>query len=149
MDSDGGNRDALARAVAQALMAREGTEPAWGLMLEDARPGYARVAMVVRPDMLDGHGTAHGGLIFALANRAFAYACNARNEVAVGSRRPPFASAPCSPASGSPRKRETATAGRSGVHALTVCGGDERAVTGFQGLSRTIGGPVFQDINNG
>src|ERR1051325_7162535 len=69
----------MADKVARAMLAAEGTGPAWGLEIEEAREGYARVLMTVRADMLNGHRTAHGGLIFALADSAFAYACNGRN----------------------------------------------------------------------
>src|SRR5256885_13738607 len=71
--------DALARRVAQHLLSREGTGPAWGIEIEEARESYARIAMTVRADMLNGHAIAHGGMIFALADTAFAYACNSRN----------------------------------------------------------------------
>ena len=75
--------DALARRVAEALLKREGTGPAWGVEIEDAREGFARVRMSLREDMLNGHRSAHGGMIFALADTAFAYACNSRNETTV------------------------------------------------------------------
>ena len=81
--SIGADSDALARRIAEQLMAREGTAPAWRLVLEDARVGYARVRMKVRADMLNGHGTAHGRMIFALADSAFAYACNSHNRATV------------------------------------------------------------------
>ena len=73
------NADELADRVAQEMLAAEGTGPAWGIRIEEARHRYARVSMVVRPDMLNGHGIAHGGLIFALADSAFAYVCNGGN----------------------------------------------------------------------
>src|SRR3954454_12884484 len=76
-----GSMDAneTADKVARAMLAAEGTGPAWGVEIEAAREGYARIRMVMRADMLNGHGTAHGGMIFALADSAFAYACNGRN----------------------------------------------------------------------
>ncbi|HET8613135.1 MAG TPA: phenylacetic acid degradation protein PaaD, partial [Sphingomonas sp.] len=58
--------DALARRVADAMLAAEGAGPAWGIVIEEARAGYARIHMALRPDMLNGHGIAHGGMIFAL-----------------------------------------------------------------------------------
>ena len=61
------------------MLAAEGTGPAWGIEIEEAREGYARIRMTLRADMLNGHGIAHGGMIFALADTAFAYACNSRN----------------------------------------------------------------------
>ena len=47
-----------------------------GIELLEAAPERARVAMTVRADMLNGHATCHGGMIFALADTAFAFACN-------------------------------------------------------------------------
>ena len=46
-------------------------------------PGRARMRMQVREPMLNGHRICHGGLIFTLADSAFAYACNSRNQVTV------------------------------------------------------------------
>lgn len=150
MDDDGLTSDALARAVAAAMMAREGTAPAWGLQLEDVHAGHARVAMVVRPDMLNGHGTAHGGIIFALADSAFAYACNARNEVTVGQQ---ASIVFLSPAQAGERliaqADDVAEAGRSGVYAVSVVTDDGRAIAQFQGLSRTIGGAVLRENTDG
>ena len=65
--------DDLANRVARAMLAAEGTGPAWGIELEEARENYARVSMLVRPDMLNGHGMAHGGMIFALLLNSVVY----------------------------------------------------------------------------
>ena len=75
--------DQLADRVAHAMLAEEGTGPAWGIVIEEARHRYARVSMVVRKDMLNGHGIAHGGMIFALADSAFAYVCNGGSHASV------------------------------------------------------------------
>ena len=72
--------DNLARRVAETLLQREGTGSAWGVAIDDAREGYACIRMKLRDDMLNGHRIGHGGMIFALADTAFAYACNSRNE---------------------------------------------------------------------
>ena len=80
------NADELAKKVAHAMLAVEGTGPAWGIRIDEIRAGFARVSMVVRSDMLNGHRTVHGGMVFALADTAFAYACNGRNEKAVGAQ---------------------------------------------------------------
>ena len=60
--------DKRARQVADTLLQREGTGPAWGVSIEEAREGYARIRMTVRDDMLNGHRIGHGGMIFALAD---------------------------------------------------------------------------------
>ena len=76
----------LANRVAHDMLAAEGTGPAWGIAIEEAREDYARVSMVVRADMLNGHGIAHGGMIFALADTAFAYVCNGANHASVAAQ---------------------------------------------------------------
>ena len=80
-------RDAqrLAEAAAQALSARDRASDALGMKLITVGPGHARMQMTVREDMVNLHGTTHGGLVFTLADSAFAYACNSHNKVAVAS----------------------------------------------------------------
>lgn len=136
--------DALASRIAQSMLAAEGTGPSWGIEIDEAREGYARIRMTVRPDMLNGHGSTHGGMIFALADTAFAYACNSRNLRSVAAQ-----------ASivflDSAREGETLTAeceeralvGRSGVYDVKVTGEGGRAIAEFQGFSRRIGGEVI------
>src|SRR4051812_17029298 len=83
--SEGGGVDAngLANRVAHGMLAAEGTGPMWGIRIEEARAGYARISMEVRADMLNGHRIVHGGMVFSLADTAFAYVCNGRNEKTV------------------------------------------------------------------
>src|SRR3982751_7072995 len=68
------------------MLAGEGTGPAWGIQIEEARAGYARLSMLVRANMLNGHGIIHGGMVFALADTAFAYVCNGRNDKTVAAQ---------------------------------------------------------------
>lgn len=78
------NTVAAERAIA-ALFERDRASKGLGMTVESAQPGRARVSMRVRPDMLNGHQTCHGGFIFSLADSAFAFACNSRNDTAVAS----------------------------------------------------------------
>lgn len=54
-----------------------------GVCLEDVRPGYARVSLDLRPEHRNFHGVVHGGLVFSLADCAFAAASNSHNQRAV------------------------------------------------------------------
>ena len=136
---------AVARRVAQALIAREGTAKAWGMALEDVLPGYARVRMTVRADMLNGHGTAHGGMIFALADSAFAYACNARDVVTVAQSASIVFLTPARAGDVLiAEAREAMLAGRSGAYDVRVTTADGRDVASFHGLSRSVGGSVLE-----
>ncbi|MBN8605345.1 MAG: hydroxyphenylacetyl-CoA thioesterase PaaI [Caulobacterales bacterium] len=136
--------DGLARRVADTLLQREGTGPAWGVTIDDAREGYALVRMHVRDDMLNGHRIAHGGMIFALADTAFAYACNSRNESAVAQSATISFLAAAQPGDTLiAEAREVSRVGRSGVYAVSIRAGDGRAIAEFTGLSRTIGGAII------
>ena len=79
MEQEALTGDALARVCAQAMFARDRAAQSLGITIEEAREGYARLAMTIREDMLSGHGIIHGGMTFTLADTAFAYACNSRN----------------------------------------------------------------------
>lgn len=70
----------LARAAVQALYRADRASQGLGLEIMDVAPGRVRVEMTVRPDMVNGHGMCHGGIIFALADSAFAFACNSHGE---------------------------------------------------------------------
>lgn len=136
--------DKLARRVAETLLQREGTGPAWGIVIDDAREGYARVRMTLRDDMLNGHRIGHGGMIFALADTAFAYACNSRNENTVAQNASISFLAPARPGDVLiAEAREASRAGRTGVYQVSVRTQDGRAIAEFTGLSRTIGGSVI------
>src|SRR5215217_7648723 len=76
----------LASRVAHGMLALEGAGPNWGIRIEEARAGYARLSMNVRADMLNGHRIVHGGMVFALADTAFAYVCNGGNEKTVAAQ---------------------------------------------------------------
>jgi acyl-CoA thioesterase len=137
--------DRLARRVADHMLAQEGTGPAWGIVIEEAREGYARLAMTVRADMLNGHRIAHGGMIFALADTAFAYACNSRNVANVAQQASIVFLAQASAGDTLVAEAtEQATAGRSGVYAVTVRTAEGLNVAVFQGLSRAVGGSLIE-----
>jgi acyl-CoA thioesterase len=73
----------LAEQAARALYERDRASQSLGIRLLAVRPGWARVVMTVRPDMLNGHDVCHGGIVFSLADSAFAFACNSYNESTV------------------------------------------------------------------
>jgi len=72
-----------AQRAAAALFARDRASQALGMRITGVRPGWARVVMRVRADMVNGHDACHGGLVFALGDSAFAFACNSHNDSTV------------------------------------------------------------------
>ena len=135
----------LAAKVAHAMLAAEGTGPSWGIRIEEARAGYARLSMMVRADMLNGHGIVHGGMVFALADTAFAYVCNGRNEKTVAAQAGiVFLGSAAEGDTLIAEAEEAATEGRSGVTRVSVRTSDGRTIAEFTGYSRTLGGAVVQ-----
>lgn len=138
--------DILARRIAEHMLASEGTGPQWGIAIEEARVGYCCLRMIVRPDMTNGHGTAHGGMIFALADTAFAYACNSRNNASVAASASIIFLAPAHTGQALiAEAREDALSGRSGAYSVCVKTDDGKVVANFQGQSRTIGGVIIEN----
>jgi len=138
------NADETADKVARAMLAAEGTGLAWGIGIEEAREGYARIRMTLRPDMLNGHGIAHGGMVFALADTAFAYACNSRNVRTVAAQASiVFLDSARDGETLIAEAQETALVGRSGVCTVKVRTEDGRAIAEFQGFSRSLGGALI------
>ena len=135
----------LANRVALKIHSTEGTGPAWGLKIEEVRAGYARVSMLVRPDMLNGHGLAHGGMIFALADSAFAYVCNGANHSSVAAQASiVFLDKVTAGETLVAEAAEVAREGRAGVTRVAVRTGDGRTVAEFTGYSRTLGGAIIE-----
>jgi acyl-CoA thioesterase len=135
--------DALAERVAAAMYARDRAAQSLGIAVVEARSGFARVAMRVRDDMINGHDTAHGGFIFALADTAFAYACNSRNERTVALA--------CSISFAAPARagdhltaaaEERSGGGRTGTYDVTVTGPDGSVLALFRGTSYRVSGAV-------
>ena len=136
----------LAQRCAEAMFERDRASQHYGMTIETAVPGHAIVQMTVTADMCNGHGTAHGGAIFTLADSAFAFACNSRDVASVAQH--------CtitfvSPARSGERlvadAREVSLAGRFGIYDVVVTGGDLRIVALFRGNSAGVRGRVTRD----
>lgn len=135
----------LADRVARQMLAAEGTGPAWDIQIAEVREGYARVSMQLRPDMLNGHGIAHGGMIFALADSAFAYVCNGANHASVAAQASiVFLGKAEEGELLIAEAQEVAREGRAGVTRVSVKTDDGRPIAEFTGYSRTLGGAVVE-----
>ncbi|WP_411840308.1 hydroxyphenylacetyl-CoA thioesterase PaaI [Paracoccus sp. ME4] len=138
--------DDLARACATAMWAEDLASQRLGMVLEDVGPGRAVLSMTITDDMVNGHGSAHGGFIFTLADSAFAFACNTVDQRSVGQQASITYLAPARAGD-----RLTATAverarpGRSGLYDVTVTGPDGGLIAEFRGHSRTVKGRILAD----
>jgi acyl-CoA thioesterase len=80
---DSADEQRLAERVVRGMLERDAFSAWLGLELLEVRPRYAAVRMLVRPDMMNGFGVCHGGVTFALADSAFAFASNTHGRVTV------------------------------------------------------------------
>ncbi len=114
-----------------------------GMQLISVRPGYAKLSMTVRADMLNGFKTMHGGLTFTLADSAFAFACNSYNKLTVAqSCDIDFTNAAHEGDVLTAECNEAFHRGRSGIYDVTVTNQDGVVIALFRGKSRTLGKPV-------
>lgn len=139
---------ALAEASAASMLSRDRATVAMGMDLAEVRPGYARMTMTVRPDMLNGHLSCHGGFIFALADSAFAFACNSYNMNTVGAACTIDYLAPAYQGDVLAAEAiEQSLAGKSGIYDVKVSNQDGRAVALFRGKSIRVAGSVIPENN--
>jgi acyl-CoA thioesterase len=124
----------LAQAAVQSLYSTDRASQGMGVEIMDVAPGHVRTAMTVRPEMVNGHGMCHGGIIFAFADSAFAFACNSRGEpmVAAGASIEFLA-----PAQSGERVTAVATeltrTARHGIYDVSVTNSSGETVAQFRG----------------
>ena len=124
------------------MWAADAASAALGMRLDDVGPGTARVSMVVRADMVNGHDLCHGGLIATLADSTFALACNSHGHVTVAAG---FTVDMLAPArlgqTLHAEAREVSLRGRSGIYDVTVRADDPdegEVIAEFRGRSRVL-----------
>lgn len=133
----------LAQAVAGAMYPRDRLTHFLDIDLAEIRPGYARMSMAVKPEMTNGHGICHGGMIFTLADATFAYACNShnRNTVALGCSIEYLAPAHIGDVLTAVGE-ERSLSGSTGVYDIEVANQDGKRIALFRGKSYRIKGEV-------
>ena len=138
----------VAEAARDAMWEDDRASRGLGMEVLAVGPGSATLTMAVREDMLNGHDICHGGFVTTLADSAFAFACNAYNEVTVASgfdvnlvaaaRRGDRLTA---------RAVEVAKSGRTGVYDVTVTNQRGETVAAFRGRSYTMKGkPLIEGL---
>lgn len=132
----------LAERSVAALYDGDRASQSLGIHILEARPGYAKVSMRVREDMLNGHAVCHGGLIFSLADSAFAFACNSHGGAVVAAA---AAIDFLAPAHGGDELTAVASerwrSKRNGVYEVTVVNQRGDTIALFRGRSHQIRGP--------
>jgi acyl-CoA thioesterase len=138
--------DDIARLSAEAMWAEDHASRGLAMELVSVGPGRAVLAMSVTEAMVNGHGTCHGGFIFALADSAFAFACNSHGQRSVAQA--------CQISYIAPARRgmrlvaegvERHRAERSGITDVTVRDADGAVIAEFRGHSRTVPGSLLPE----
>jgi acyl-CoA thioesterase len=140
-DSMAHDANAIAEAVKLGMFMDDAASRGLGMHIEAVGPGYARIAMTVRPDMLNGFKICHGGFITTLADSAFAFACNSYNEVTVASGIVVDFLAPAHEGDRLVAEcHEVARTGRTGVYDIKVTNQDGKTIMVMRGRSHTMKG---------
>ena len=135
---------ALAEATAEAMYSRDNAAQALGIKIVRVQPGASLLTMTVRSDMVNGHHICHGGMIFSLADTAFAYACNSYNKNTVASACHIDFLAPAKEGETLEAEAvEQSAAGRTGVYDITVRNNHGKTIALFRGKSYRINGEVI------
>ena len=130
-----------ASAVGVGMMATDKASIALGIRLIHISPGAAHMDMQVRPDMINGFGTCHGGMITSLADSAFGFACNSYNELTVASGLSVDFVAPAFEGDVlTARASEVSLSGRTGVYDVMVFNQKADCIAVFRGRSHRIKG---------
>ncbi len=139
----------LAEACTEELYSRDPASQELGMKIVAVKPDYVEVTMPVRADMLNGHATCHGGFIFAVADSAFAFACNSRNHATVASGCTIDYVAPAREGDLLTATAEVRTrTGRLGVYDITVKNQNDEIIAWFRGKSYQIGKKVLPEENS-
>jgi acyl-CoA thioesterase len=137
-DADGEATDRALRSAAR-MYAGDQAAKALGISIDEVAPGRATARMRVTGDMTNGHGIAHGGYIFLLADTAFAYACNSYGPVTVAQA--------CQVTFLRPAREgdelvaaaaERVRMGRNGIYDVSVRRADGEVLAELRGHSRTV-----------
>ena len=138
----------IAEATRDAMWRDDRASKMLGMQVLAVGPGTATLTMTVRDDMLNGHDICHGGLVTTLADSAFAFACNAYNEVTVASGFDVNLVAAARPGDLLTAVASAVSkAGRTGVYDIRVSNQRGETVAAFRGRSYTMKGrPVVDGL---
>ena len=140
------NGSERAQRSTEAMWAEDRASKWFGMQIDEVDEGRAVLSLTVKPEHCNGHAICHGGVIFSLADSAFAFACNSRNQSTVAQHNIISYLAPGKEGDVlTAVAEETDLSGRSGIYDVTVTNQDGRKIASFRGLSRTIAGTLFDE----
>ena len=139
----------IADAIGRQAADRDLAAQRLGIELLEMGPGRSKLRMTVLSDMVNSHGTCHGGVIFTLADSAFGYACNSFNRGSVAQHasieflRPVIVGTVLTAVA-----ELRSTTGRSSIYDMAVSDAAGNLVALFRGLARTVGGETIPGLSS-
>lgn len=132
---------------AAAVMWADDAASAWvGMQLDHVDAGSATLSLRVAAHHCNGHGICHGGVTFMLADSAFAFACNSRNQATVAQHNVISYLAPAQLGDRlSATAKELSLTGRNGIYDVKVTDQTGKVIAEFRGMSRAIKGQLFDE----
>ena len=135
-----------AEKSAAAMRSGDGASAWFGMSLDDVDEGRAVLSLTVEPHHANGHGICHGGVTFSLADSAFAFACNSRNQSTVAQHNMISYIAPGHIGDRlTARAEEVTLNGRNGIYDVRVTNQDGQLIAEMRGISRAIRGKHFDE----
>ena len=138
----------IAEASAKAMWNGDSASQRLGMSMDHIAPGEATLTMTITQEMSNGHGNCHGGYIFTLADSAFAFACNSRNQVAVAQHN---SITYINPGRIGDRltavAREVSLRGRSGIYDVRITNQKNEHIAEFRGHSRSVNGVHIPELS--
>ena len=135
-----------AERSSQIMWQEDQASQSLGMKLENVDEGFAELSLIVAENHVNGHKICHGGITFTLADSAFAFACNSRNQLTVAQHnvisyiRPAYLGDRLIA-----KATEVALNGRNGIYDVQVKNQQDEVIAEFRGFSRTIKGQHFEE----
>jgi len=142
------DKNQLAKAVAEGIYPRDKASQTLGIEIVEAKDGFATARMTVRDEMVNFHGTCHGGFLYTLAGSVFAYVINSDNRAAVVQSGSISYTLPAQLGDVlTARARLISLSGRSGIYDVEITNQNDEIVALFRGQSRKINGESVPGLN--
>lgn len=139
-----------AERAAKAMWSSDRASSWVGMRLVDVDEGAATLELTVASHHCNGHGICHGGMTFSLADSAFAFACNSRNQSTVAQHNMISFVAPAQEGDVlTAVAREVSLSGRSGIYDVRVTNQNDQLIAEMRGFSRAIRGQLFEETEEG
>ena len=138
--------DERAQKASKAMWENDGASKWIGMSLVEVKEATATLELKIEKHHCNGHGNCHGGVIYSLADSAFAFACNSRNQSTVAQHNtitylaPSFLNDILTA-----HAVETSLIGRTGIYDVRVTNQNDDVIAEFRGCSRTVKGQLFEE----